>query len=91
MSLVDPENFVQIFRILLFSWFRIRLRILHDFLNNILDINFTILFLPCKCVRLLIRTRNKLFMGIFCGQKGIYIFKSGIFVEKLSNFTSFSK
>jgi hypothetical protein len=30
-------------------------------------------------------------MGIFCGQKGIYIFKSGIFVEKLSNFTSFSK
>jgi hypothetical protein len=35
-------------------------------------------------------TRYKLFRGIFFLQKGIYIFKFTIFVEKLSNFTSFS-
>ncbi len=29
--------------------------------SNILDINFTFVFLPCKCVRLPIMTRYKLF------------------------------
>jgi hypothetical protein len=33
--------------------------------SNILDIDFTFLFMPCKCVRLLIMTRYKLFRGIF--------------------------
>jgi hypothetical protein len=35
-------------------------------ISNILDINFTFVFLPCKCVRLLIVTRYKFFRGIFC-------------------------
>ena len=37
--------------------------------SNILDINFTFVFLPCKCVRLLIMTRYKLFRGIFFDKK----------------------
>ncbi len=80
-SAVDPEWFFRI-RILLFSWFRI----LNLFL--VLYINFTFVFLPCKCVRLLIMTRYKLFRGIFSWQKEIYILKLSIFVEKLSNFTN---
>jgi hypothetical protein len=35
------------------------------FFSNILDINFTFAFLRCKCIRLLIMTRYKLFWGIF--------------------------
>ncbi len=56
-----------------------------------IDINFTFVFLPCKCVRLLIMMRYKRFRGIFFGQKGIYIVKLSILVEKLSNFASFSE
>jgi hypothetical protein len=45
----------------------------------------------CKCVRLLILTRYKLFREIFFFTKRNYIFKLSIFAEKLSNFTSFSE
>ncbi len=33
--------------------------------SNILDINFTFVFLPCKCARLLIMTKYNLFRGIY--------------------------
>jgi hypothetical protein len=71
-------------RILLFSWFWI----LHKFFSNILDINFTFVFLPCNCVLgcSLWRDIGTLFREIFFWQKGIYIFKLSIFVKKLSNF-----
>jgi hypothetical protein len=54
---------------------------------NILDINFTFVF----ATFLLGMTRYKLFRGIFFWKKGFYIFKLNIFVEKLSNFSSFLK
>jgi hypothetical protein len=53
--------------------------------SNILYIHFTFVLLPCKCVRLLIMTRYKLFMRkIFFGKKEIYIFKMRIVVEKVT-------
>jgi hypothetical protein len=69
-------------RILLFSWFRI---LQEFFLGNI---NFTFVFPSCKCDRLHIMTRN--ILGNFCDKKE-FILKSSIFVEKLSNFISFSE
>ncbi len=67
------------------------------FFSNILDINFTIFFLHCKCVRLLIGTRNKPFRRIFFWQNGIYIFKSVFLLRNCqilpvfhSSFTSYS-
>jgi hypothetical protein len=45
----------------------------HNFFSNIHDINFTFVFLHCKCVRLLIMTRFKLFSGI-CFDKKEFIF-----------------
>jgi hypothetical protein len=41
--------------------------------SNILDINFTFVFPSCKCVRLLIMTRCKLFRGI-CLDKKEFLF-----------------
>ncbi len=38
---------------------------------SIFDINFILLFLPCKWVRVLIMTRYKLFRGIFFYTKGV--------------------
>ncbi len=35
------------------------------FFSNIIDINFTFVFLPCKCARLLIMTRYKLSRRMF--------------------------
>ena len=49
--------------------------------TNILYINFAFVFLPCKCVKLLIMVRYKLFRGIFFGEKGIYIHKLSIFLR----------
>lgn len=42
--------------------------------SNILDINFTFVFLPCKCVRLLIMTRYKLFSRDYFLDKKEFIF-----------------
>jgi len=52
-------------RILLFSWFRsgVLLKILHDFFSKIIIINFNIVFLSCRCVKL--HMYHKLFKGIF--------------------------
>ncbi len=48
---------------------------------NILDINFTLVFLPCKCVRLLIFCRDiSLLWEYFFWQKEIYIFNMSSFV-----------
>ncbi len=51
--------------------------------SNILYINFTFVFLPSKCVRLLILTRYTVPVSFlkeyFFDQKGIYIFNMNIF------------
>ncbi len=57
--------------------------------SDILDTNFTFVFLPWKCVRLLIMTRYKLFKGIFFWQKGIYFLNWASFCWEISNFYQF--
>jgi hypothetical protein len=53
---------------------------------NILNINFTSVFASCKCVRLNIMTRYKLFRKISVDKKKFELFKLSILVENLSNF-----
>ncbi len=57
---MDPEWFISDL-VLPFSWFRI----LHEFFNNFLNINFTFVFPSCKCYRLHIMARCKIFRKIF--------------------------
>ncbi len=54
--------------------------------SNILDINFTFVSRPCKCVRLLIMTS---FLGKYFFDKKELNFLVEHFYEKLSNFTIF--
>ncbi len=59
--------------------------------SKILYINFTVVFPPCKGVRLHIILRYKQLSEIFSDKKDFFIFKLYIFVDKLSYFISFSE
>ncbi len=87
-SAADPEWFFRI-RIL-FSWFRIRnpFQILHEFFM-ILGINFTFVFLPFKCERLLIMTRYKLLGEYFSLTKRISYLETEHFSWKIVEFYQF--
>jgi hypothetical protein len=58
--------------------------------SNTLHINFTFEFPSCKCFRLHIMTRYKLFYGNFCTKRNLYFYIEH-FIERLSNFMSFSE
>jgi hypothetical protein len=60
--------------------------------SNILDINFTFVFLIKSChVSMFMMTRYKFFGGIFFYKKEFIFLNRAFFVEKLPNFTSCSK
>ncbi len=90
-----PNDFFRIriqLRILLFSWFRIRIlfRILHDFFSYILNTNFTFIFPSCKCVTVrCIVWRDISFLGIF--YKMEFLFLNWVFCWEIGKFISFSE
>ncbi len=75
LSVLLIRNGFFLIRILLFSRFRIRIRILHEFFSNILKINFTFVpvLLLCKCVMLLISMSYKLLGEYIFDKKNLFI------------------